>query len=534
MAGDLEFAHPFVSGALGSGSKKNGAAAQVPLDRVIGKLAAICKSHGLGLLMDVVLDRADRKGSLVLANPDLYAAAARETPDPRSPRAPISTALAHFEQHDLAKRLIALWSERLLRLLKAGLTGFRFLDIGSLAPPYWHLLNGALRSAYPECVSLAFAPGTPWRDLEPLAEARFDGIFCSLPWWDRRSAWFAEELDVLRRIAPIVACPEVPFGPRLASRFTPGANMEAVYRQALTLAASVGDALMVPMGFEHGAQDAMDPKRSASPDTAPDIPAIDLTKDIQAAIKQLSTLADLGTHGDTRALSEPGDAVTAIIRHDAPDARQSRQALIILVNADYGAPQTPALQIDPIAPGAGAPLGGAVCLDGTRDVMAPLTPGSVRLIKLERLPPALQRRRQRQELTSALQASRIAIENITPIVDDGRFAVKRLSGETISVAADIFADGHLVIAAELMWKAAEETDWQRIPMQPGINDRWQSDFAAGRVGRHVFTIEAWIDEFAGLRRDIDIKKRIGADISVEVEEARTLIKTAAANAPEHL
>src|SRR6185312_11592572 len=169
--------------------------------------------------------------------------------------------------------------------------------------------------------SLAFTPGTPWRNLEPLAEAQFDGVFSSLAWWDRRASWFAEEIDVLRRIAPIVSCPEIPFGPRLAERVQSNAKIETSYRQALTLAASLGDALMVPMGFEHAQCKAMDAKLAPADDIASN-PVIDLTTDIQKAIVQLSSLTDLGANGDTRALSEPGEAVSAIIRHDATDARQ--------------------------------------------------------------------------------------------------------------------------------------------------------------------------------------------------------------------
>ena len=37
---------------------------------------------------------------------------------------------------------------------------------------------------------------------------------------------------------------------------------------------------------------------------------------------------------------------------------------------------------------------------------------------------------------------RVAIENVKPIVDNGRFAIKRSVGQKIVVSADVFADGH--------------------------------------------------------------------------------------------
>ena len=39
-------------------------------------------------------------------------------------------------------------------------------------------------------------------------------------------------------------------------------------------------------------------------------------------------------------------------------------------------------------------------------------------------------------------ARRVVIESITPCVDGGRFAAKRIVGERLVVEADVFADGH--------------------------------------------------------------------------------------------
>src|SRR5215831_16798185 len=55
--------------------------------------------------------------------------------------------------------------------------------------------------------------------------------------------------------------------------------------------------------------------------------------------------------------------------------------------------------------------------------------------------------------TGGLAAKRFVIEDIYPTVDGGRFPVKRIAGETIDVWADIFRDGHEVIAAALRWRA---------------------------------------------------------------------------------
>ena len=45
---------------------------------------------------------------------------------------------------------------------------------------------------------------------------------------------------------------------------------------------------------------------------------------------------------------------------------------------------------------------------------------------------------------------RVAIENVKPAVDCGRFPIKRIVGQTVTVTADVFADGHDVVRAALL------------------------------------------------------------------------------------
>ena len=47
---------------------------------------------------------------------------------------------------------------------------------------------------------------------------------------------------------------------------------------------------------------------------------------------------------------------------------------------------------------------------------------------------------------------RFLIEDIYPCVDGGRYPVKRIAGESVEVWADIFREGHEVIAAALLWR----------------------------------------------------------------------------------
>nr|WP_245327964.1 alpha-1,4-glucan--maltose-1-phosphate maltosyltransferase [Xanthobacter flavus] len=138
----------------------------------------------------------------------------------------------------------------------------------------------------------------------------------------------------------------------------------------------------------------------------------------------------------------------------------------------------------------------------------------------------------RQEVAPFIAAPRIAIERVTPSVDGGRFAVKRCVGDVVTVEADIFSDGHEKLAAELRWRAVDEKTWQRVPMVPTVNDRWQARFPLLRVGRHEFLVEAWWDHFGTFRRDLGKKREAGQALAVEVAEGRDLLETAQERAPK--
>src|SRR5262249_4205847 len=47
---------------------------------------------------------------------------------------------------------------------------------------------------------------------------------------------------------------------------------------------------------------------------------------------------------------------------------------------------------------------------------------------------------------------RVVVENVQPTIDGGRFPIKRTAGESVNVAATIFADGHDVIVAVLRYR----------------------------------------------------------------------------------
>jgi starch synthase (maltosyl-transferring) len=122
-----------------------------------------------------------------------------------------------------------------------------------------------------------------------------------------------------------------------------------------------------------------------------------------------------------------------------------------------------------------------------------------------------------------LAGRRIHIEDVYPAVDAGRFAVKRIAGEPVDVWADIFRDGHAVLAAELLWRPESSAKWSRVTMRLQQNDRWTGTFIPPNPGRYAYAIEAWTDAFATWRRDFLAKRDAGRDVALELQEGRQLL-----------
>ncbi len=123
----------------------------------------------------------------------------------------------------------------------------------------------------------------------------------------------------------------------------------------------------------------------------------------------------------------------------------------------------------------------------------------------------------------AIAAPRVAIESITPSADDGTFPIKRVVGDTVIVEADVFADGHPVLAVRLLWSTGDFEEWNVVRMRALGNDRWRAEFTLRREGLHFYTVEAGIDEFAGMRSGIEKKVSARQDVALDVEEARRFI-----------
>jgi starch synthase (maltosyl-transferring) len=125
----------------------------------------------------------------------------------------------------------------------------------------------------------------------------------------------------------------------------------------------------------------------------------------------------------------------------------------------------------------------------------------------------------------------VVIENLQPLIDGGRYPIKRIVGEDLVVEADIFKDGHDVVAAVLKWRVIGKRQWRETPMIFVDNDRWRGVCTLYEEVIHEYTVEAWTDTFRSWQREF--AKKFEAGISAlrsEALEGAVLVEAAARRA----
>ena len=126
--------------------------------------------------------------------------------------------------------------------------------------------------------------------------------------------------------------------------------------------------------------------------------------------------------------------------------------------------------------------------------------------------------------------SRVVIEAVHPEIDGGEYPIQRIVGETVIVEADIFADGHDVIAAHLLYRVTGERKWRAVPMQPVTNDRWRGQFRVSEIGEYRYTLGGWIDIFTTWQNAMKKRLDAGQEVHVELMAGGILVGAAAKRA----
>jgi starch synthase (maltosyl-transferring) len=477
----------------------------------IASLVAMAREHDVRLMLDLVIDQVavdQQHAPPVAADP-------RFKPQQNGARSVDFLAEA---------RHIEGWRDRLVSLAGLGIAGFRCIGIGRVAPEAWYDLITFTRRTAPDTVFIAWTPGSPFQDRKALVGTGIDGSFSSLAWWDMEERWIMDEYQIQRELGYQIAFPEAPFSRRMAHGTDGCEVLRRKAVRALRLASTFTSGLMIPMGFEYGVSVPLDPLYGdgAGLRGLQDQGSFDLSSEIRAINGGTNKTAAGFARRPLKLIAASQGPAIGLLQTDEEDIRASSKMRVVLLNRDLrkvaNAPFNALRE-------AASPFLPLVSPDDESDVFdgrLKLKPGEIRIFEgfsSEPITGAVPV----SSVTEAAASPRLAIEKITPSVDEGRFVVKRVVGETVKVEADIFGDGHDPLAAALLFRAADDDNWHEVPMQLVLNDRWQAEFPLKRLGRHEFAVEAWRNPFQIFRYEFTKKHEAGLDLRLEIQEGINLV-----------
>ena len=122
---------------------------------------------------------------------------------------------------------------------------------------------------------------------------------------------------------------------------------------------------------------------------------------------------------------------------------------------------------------------------------------------------------------------RVVLEDLTPGVDGGRFAICRTVGDVVMIEIDAFAEGQDLIAVELCHRRLGTSSWTTTSMRELGNDRWAGEFSVTELGVYEYGARGWVDEFGTWQHGLERNAEAGNDVSVDILIGVALIRAAA-------
>jgi starch synthase (maltosyl-transferring) len=443
--------------------------------------ASAAREAGLDLFIDLAPDRLAPGAPLLTAHPDWFVHAAG------------GAAFSFLGETDAT---VDWWDERIALWQQTGITGFRCLAADSIPAFVWTRLIAAAKTRDPSCLFLTWTPGLAPAAIAALHGCGFDFCFSSSCWWNFLDSWLTDDAERLAALAPAIALAAPPGTETWA---------EPARRRALSLAAFYAPAWLMEAGF-HKTE------------------IFDLSDTVQSLNAQRRDHPTLTSPASASIISSTAAPITLLYRQTRPHPH-SRESGNLLASTPLILALNPSLTTPAEEPlSAILPATGLTHLETQTETLTPasvlsLVPGGAEIFTATTgadvfLPVAI-------PLDTG--AARIGIESITPQVDAGEFPVRRIIGDMVTVQADLLADGHDKLAAELLYRAVDEKEFRGVPMTLLNNDRWQAAFPLERLGRHEFTVQAWRDAYATFVDEVTKKHAAKISVTLELQEGLAIV-----------
>ncbi|MGV1003958.1 MAG: maltotransferase domain-containing protein [Candidatus Nanopelagicales bacterium] len=129
---------------------------------------------------------------------------------------------------------------------------------------------------------------------------------------------------------------------------------------------------------------------------------------------------------------------------------------------------------------------------------------------------------------------RYPIIDISPVVEGGKYPVKAVVGETFTVAATAFREGHDAMNLEVSFTRPDGSPGPRQELQlvgPMEPDRWTTQVKLDAEGDWTYDLISWGDPYETWKHKAEIKLPAGIDVELELEEGARVLERAAAEMP---
>jgi starch synthase (maltosyl-transferring) len=131
---------------------------------------------------------------------------------------------------------------------------------------------------------------------------------------------------------------------------------------------------------------------------------------------------------------------------------------------------------------------------------------------------------------------RFPIEDVSPVVECGRYPAKAVVGEVVPVAATAYREGHAALGCTVVWWGPDGRPRPAVRMRPGEPglDRWHATITPDATGSWRFAVEAFADPYLTWRDAVTKKLDAGQgleDLAADLIEGQQILQAALATAP---
>lgn len=130
--------------------------------------------------------------------------------------------------------------------------------------------------------------------------------------------------------------------------------------------------------------------------------------------------------------------------------------------------------------------------------------------------------------------ARVLVEHVTPALDAGPYAVKRVLGDDLHVSADLICDGHDVVTGRVRYRPRGTAEWREARLASIVNDRYGATLPLDELGVWELVVEGCVDAFATWHRALQRKQEgsAPADVVAHLRQGAAVLKAVAARAAE--